>query len=301
MAESRIRLFISHSERDEVLVRPLYQWLQSGLGLNDEEIRCTSVENIDVGDPAITKLRDDMEAAQVVVGLLTSHSLRSHWVGIEMGASWLKQRLFGVRGPGMRPQDLPTPIRNFVTVGYCENKSMGRMLERLAALIQVQANQQAEFDLGDMVSKAEEYTRSQIRGWFELPPVLSAWRLNETKFTASLRARLKDLHIRDDRDRQELEECAAPTGLIMRDPVSLPSWARDHWTLSKLTVNHLLTGTGTFAKIPHSILDEQLTADLLDAWTTAGPQRGRLLHEWMENASSYVVQVQNLPLDARGH
>jgi len=218
---------------------------------------------------------------------------------MEMGASWLKQRLFPVRGPGMRPSDLPSPLPMFTTVGYCDKQGMPRLLEDLAALMKRQINQQAEFDLGTMVSKAEEYTRTQIVGWFELPPILSAWRLNDASFTAPLRTRLGNLHIYDEQDRREVEECSGPTGLILRDPVSMPVWARGHWTLSKLTVNYLLTGMGSFVDIPHGILNEKLTEDLHRAWTNASPQRGKMLRDWMQSASAHVVQ--NLPREARGH
>lgn len=295
---SSIRLFISHSERDEALVRPLYIWLQSGLGLEDREIRCTSIDNISAGDAAVDKLRDDMEAADAVVGLLTFYSLRSHWVSMEMGASWLKKRLFPVRGPGMRPKDLPSPLPIFTTVGYCEKAQMGRLLRQLAALMQRQINQQAEFDLANMISTAENYMSRQITGWFELPPILSAWRLRDTNFSAPLRASLARLNI-SEQDRPELEECAGPGGIIVRDPPSLPAWARDHWMLSKLTVNHLLTGTGRFDDLPHGILDEKLTAELRLAWAAKGRTRDAMLYDWMRDASAHIAL--NLPRDARGH
>ncbi len=291
-----VRLFISHSERDEELVRPLYDWLRCGLGLENHEIRCTSIENIDVGGAAIDRLRDDVEAADAVVGLVTSNSLRSHWVGMEMGASWLKKRLFPVLGPGMKPRDLPAPLPNFTMVRYCQKEPMSRLLQMLATLMKRPMNGQAEFDLDSMISTAEEFMRRQIKGWFELPPILSAWRLNDTDFVAPLIGTLKVLHIDD---MEDIQECAEPTGLIARDPDSLPTWAKDHWKLSKLTVNHLLTGSGDFVQIPHNILNELLTEDLCRAWDTAGPKRAKMLHDWMQKASAYVAT--NLPLDARGH
>ena len=75
---SSIRLFISHSERDKELVEPLYNWFRSGLDLAKDEIRATSVDFIASGTGAIIALRRDVEAADALVGLLTSNSLRSH-------------------------------------------------------------------------------------------------------------------------------------------------------------------------------------------------------------------------------
>jgi hypothetical protein len=291
-----IRLFISHSQRDGELVRPLYEWLRSGLELGDHEVRCTSIENITTGNAAIHHLRKDVEAADAVVGLLTSNSLRSHWVGMEMGASWLRQSLFPVRGPGMRASDLPSPLPSLTTVGYCEKRAMSALLRDLAARMKRSVNPQAELDLDAMISTAEQFMRRQIKGWFELPPILSAWRLNDVDFVAPLIGTLRVLHIED---REDIKECAEPTGLIARDPDSLPTWARDHWKLSKLTVNHLLTGTGDFDQIPHGILDESLTEGLCRAWDTAGLRRGKMLHDWMQRASAHIVK--NLPQEARSH
>ena len=48
-----IRLFISHSERDREIVLPLKDWLESGLGLKSDEVRCTSATNIDAGGFAV--------------------------------------------------------------------------------------------------------------------------------------------------------------------------------------------------------------------------------------------------------
>lgn len=294
---SSIRLFISHSERDKELVAPLYNWLQCGLGLDDVEIRCTSVDNIATGSAAIDRLRDDVEAADAVVGLLTSNSLRSHWVGMEMGASWLKQRLFPVRGPGVKPRDLPAPLPSFTTVGYCEKQRMNRLLQDLATLLQKQINPEADLDLNKMVEKAEDFMRRQVKGWFELPPILSAWRLDEANFVAPMIATLDDLLIEDEDD-EEVKECVEASGLIVRDPDILPAWARDHWNLSKLTVNHLLTGSESFVQIPR-ILDEKLNRELRRAWDSTGRKRGKMLREWMQDASLHLVQ--NLPLEARGH
>src|SRR5690606_20003305 len=132
---SEVRLFISHAERDEELVRPLYNWFRCGLDLDEHEIRCTSVDNISTGRKAIDKLRDDIQTADAVVALLTTNSLRSYWVAMEMGASWLKASLFPVRGPGIKPRHLPSPLPTISTVGYCEKQGMSRLLRDLATLM----------------------------------------------------------------------------------------------------------------------------------------------------------------------
>ena len=65
---STVQLFISHSEKDWELACGLTEWLQLGIGLQSEEIRCTAVTGLPPGENAAIELRRDLEAAKVVIG-----------------------------------------------------------------------------------------------------------------------------------------------------------------------------------------------------------------------------------------
>jgi hypothetical protein len=54
------------------------------------QIRCSRVDGyrLPVGVDTQVKLREEVNAAKVVVGLITPSSLNSHYVMFELGARW---------------------------------------------------------------------------------------------------------------------------------------------------------------------------------------------------------------------
>jgi hypothetical protein len=85
-----IRLFVSHSAKDEKLAAAVVDFLQGNLVLADEDLRCTSVpgHKLAVGSESSSTLRDDLGESAVVIGLITKNALASGWVLFELGATW---------------------------------------------------------------------------------------------------------------------------------------------------------------------------------------------------------------------
>jgi hypothetical protein len=83
-------VLISHSSKDVELAAALIDLLKSGIGLLADQIRCTSVDGyrLPVGVNTEAKLREEVNAAAVVIGLVTPNSLSSHYVMFELGARW---------------------------------------------------------------------------------------------------------------------------------------------------------------------------------------------------------------------
>lgn len=83
-------VLISHSSKDAELAAALIDLLKSGIGLLAEQIRCTSVDGyrLPVGVNTEAKLREEVKAAAVVIGLVTPNSLSSSYVMFELGARW---------------------------------------------------------------------------------------------------------------------------------------------------------------------------------------------------------------------
>ncbi len=75
-------VFISHSSKDEVLALALVELLRSGLGLLANQIRCSSVDGyrLPVGVNSERRLREEVNAAKVAIGLITPSSLSSYFV-----------------------------------------------------------------------------------------------------------------------------------------------------------------------------------------------------------------------------
>jgi len=85
-----ITLFVSHSARDAQIVDPLVVLLRSALNLPAAEIRCTSVDGhrLPAGVDTDEQLRRDIVDCTVLLGVISTESLRSLYVVFELGARW---------------------------------------------------------------------------------------------------------------------------------------------------------------------------------------------------------------------
>lgn len=292
-----IRLFISHSERDRELVLPLKLWLEQGLGLESSEVRCTVATNIGAGGFAVEALRKDIQAAEAVVGLITSNSLPSHWVQLEMGAGWLQDLLIPIRGPGVEMKDVPSPLSQFTMPSYCDQKGMREVLEDLSKLLGVTVNEEAHEEYENIVKSAEAKLALNMANWFSLPPVLSAYSRNPAEHALGLRLLCTDLNLQP----EELFSCVTPKGRLTRDPDHLPEIARELWNVSKSAVNYMLDRpTRHFAdslNISPGILNEKLIADMKKALDSKW-NHTKKVRKWFEEATSWIAN--NPPSKNRG-
>ena len=134
-ATSDVSLFISHSKRDVALARRLIQLLEACFELPARSIRCSSLAGYDLhaGDAIATTLRDDIRRCQVVIGLLTKASIKSHWVLMELGAAWaLEKPTLPLLGPGVVLRDVPGPFRELKVLKLNYAGDMRSLIETLA-------------------------------------------------------------------------------------------------------------------------------------------------------------------------
>lgn len=90
---SRRRVFVSHASRDRQLAQALTDLLRLGADVSADNIRCTSVEGlgISVGVRNWNEyLRGEIEAAALVVPMLTPSYLASRMCLLELGAVWAR-------------------------------------------------------------------------------------------------------------------------------------------------------------------------------------------------------------------
>jgi hypothetical protein len=284
-----IRLFISHSERDRDIVLPLKDWLESGLGLQSEEVRCTSATNIDAGGFAVETLRKDIESAKAVVGLITSNSLPSHWVSLEMGAAWLQERLIPIRGPGLAMKDVPLPLSQFTMVDYCNKEAMRELLDNLSKRIGASVLPGTDDEFDRMAQSASDQLASEMVSWFSLPPVLSAYMLDNNRHISALRSLCATLRLNP----EDLLACVTPKGMLIREPNHLPERARDLWNISKSAVNFMLSREkrhfADYLNIPSGILNEQLITDMKKALDSRWNHVSRV-RNWFGDAKNWISE-----------
>ena len=107
-----LEVFISHSSKDLLLAEGLTDLLKSALGLVSTQIRCSSVEGhrLPVGVNTESKLREEVNEAKVVVGLVTPSSLASSFVMFELGARWGANLFLAPLLAGVRANELSGPL-----------------------------------------------------------------------------------------------------------------------------------------------------------------------------------------------
>ncbi len=83
------KIFISHSSENKNLVELLVDFLQRGMGVNREDIFCTSYpKSLPTGKEFISCIKDQIQDCEAIIFLITEEYLRSPFCLAEMGAAW---------------------------------------------------------------------------------------------------------------------------------------------------------------------------------------------------------------------
>jgi hypothetical protein len=107
------RVFISHRHRDRSIAAALVALLEQAFEIDRNDIRCTSVSPymLTPGEQTSERLRSDIAAAQLVIGLLSPDASLSNYVLCELGASWGREvATFPVLVRGAAVGDIPPPL-----------------------------------------------------------------------------------------------------------------------------------------------------------------------------------------------
>ncbi len=136
-----IRVFISHSAKDEALASAVVDFLLANFVLADEEIRCTSVpgHKLPVGSDSASTLRDNLGESAVVVGLITKSALSSGWVLFELGAAWgSKKHLMPLIAGDVDFKDLPGPLSGQHVAKLSSKEDLSQFVDEIAKVLGAQ-------------------------------------------------------------------------------------------------------------------------------------------------------------------
>ena len=83
-------IFISHAVKDKKLADALVDLLQTGFGVNSDQIFCSSLESlgIPIGVNFVDYIKDEIQSPKVVLALITPNYLASQFCLCELGAAW---------------------------------------------------------------------------------------------------------------------------------------------------------------------------------------------------------------------
>lgn len=129
-----LSIFISHSSKDADLALALIDLLKAGLTLTADQIRCSSVDGyrLPVGVNSEGKLREEVNAAKVVVGLITRSGLTSYYVMFELGARWGADLFLAPLLAGVKASDLSGPLSLLNALSANNDAQLHQLLEDIA-------------------------------------------------------------------------------------------------------------------------------------------------------------------------
>jgi hypothetical protein len=111
-------IFISHATADEKLAVELMDMLQTQFNLTRENFFLTSDEQLEAGGNWIEEIRKGMVNATVVMPLITSNFMESHFCLCELGAAWVNEQALVpiIFAPLNYSALAATPFRSWVQV-----------------------------------------------------------------------------------------------------------------------------------------------------------------------------------------
>ncbi len=155
-------VFISHSSADQETVAALVALLRAALNLSPDEIRATSVDGyrLPIGEATDERLRQEVLGAELLIALLSQHSLASTYVLFELGGRWGAGRpIAPVLVPGLDASSLKGPLAGLNALSAGSEAQLHQLVEEVAKLLGRKLNSPAAF-LGELRRLSESHPQA---------------------------------------------------------------------------------------------------------------------------------------------
>lgn len=146
--KASLRIFISHSSADVQVASALIDLLRSALNLHASDIRCTSVDGYRLEGGANTEesLRREVRDSELLVGIISRHSLGSLYVLFELGARWGAERpLIPLLAPGTPPRVLEGPLSNINALRLDSEAQVHQLVGEIAKKLNLEVESPAVY------------------------------------------------------------------------------------------------------------------------------------------------------------
>lgn len=127
-------IFISHATADKELADRLVILLQTGMGISDEEVFCTSLEGLGIpsGQNFVEFIKEQIQQPKTVILLLTPHYYASEFCLCELGASWsMAHRIFPLLLPPLSCNDVKGVLLGTQILQLHSKKGLNQFQEEL--------------------------------------------------------------------------------------------------------------------------------------------------------------------------
>ena len=170
--KTMIRIFISHSHSDEVIVNKLVNFLLPALEIKEEEIFCSSDpdQGLDYRFTGVpNQLKEKLKNSEALIVLITSDSLHSTWIPFEAGTFWTTGKpIIPILGPGLTHDNLPGPLRSLLSIPIDEKDWKHKVNNAINQLV-------AQLKIEQKVSKRRDDALREfydsLRAWQPKPQV----------------------------------------------------------------------------------------------------------------------------------
>lgn len=108
-AKMKKKVFVSHAAKDEALANEFVDLLDTGTTLSQEDIFCSSVKGMDIPNYTefVKHIKTELEAAELVIVILSPNFTESAFCNCELGATWFSDRHCFVLGvPPLKFEDI---------------------------------------------------------------------------------------------------------------------------------------------------------------------------------------------------
>lgn len=177
-----LQIFISHSSEDKELAAAVVRLLRSALALPATAIRCTSVDGygLPAGVDTAYAIRREVLRAPVLLGLVSSNSLRSTYVLFELGARWGRGTpLIPVLSAETSPGQLRGPLSGLNALSAASRVHLHQLIADLGRLLDIAPQPPASYaqQIEDVLSipSAERLHPDSRAAVFEPPSVGSSF------------------------------------------------------------------------------------------------------------------------------
>ncbi|KRN84681.1 toll/interleukin-1 receptor domain-containing protein [Carnobacterium maltaromaticum] len=130
----KLKFFISHSTKDEKLVKDFIFFLREGLDIKKSEVFCTSLNNaLPIGSEFIPVMKEKIGECNQVVFLITENYLKSKFCLAEMGAAWaLNQKIIPIIVSPIDYASLDdTPLKGIQVINLKEEDDLYKLTTQL--------------------------------------------------------------------------------------------------------------------------------------------------------------------------
>ncbi len=143
-------IFISHAKSNKKLADILVDLLETGIGIPDSDIFCSSLEGLGIpsGTNFVDFIREQISEPKVVILLLTREYFHSSFCLCELGASWvLSHKIIRLLVPPLDYSDIKSVLTGIQVHKIDDKSDLNEMQYELVSVLNIQGKSFARWEV----------------------------------------------------------------------------------------------------------------------------------------------------------